>query len=128
MIAFERAARAERADRERAERERTDRKRAERSKRPTSPDLDLVHGDDVRIAERLVVAPEAGVFRPISSETVTPEGELVRMGQVVGLVVGPGRRTEVRAFCEGLHLGLLVEDGERVTPGRPLVRRRSLEP
>ncbi|MBI2711163.1 MAG: hypothetical protein HYX34_15950 [Actinobacteria bacterium] len=87
----------------------------------------LEHGDDVRIAERLVVAPEAGVFRAVPPECVTCEGELVAAGQVVGFVESPGRMVEVRAFCSGFHLGLLAEDGERVTPGRPLVRLRSLD-
>jgi biotin carboxyl carrier protein len=83
-------------------------------------------GDDLRLAERLVVAPETGQFRPSPPETVTAEGEIVHEGQVVGLVEGPGRQVEVRSFCTGFLMGMLVEPGERVRSGQPVAWLRVL--
>lgn len=83
-------------------------------------------GDDLRLATRLIVAPEAGAFRPLTPDTVTAEGEIVHQGQVVGIVEGPGRQVEVTSFCTGFLMGMLVESGERVRPGQPVAWLRSL--
>ncbi|MCU1453419.1 MAG: hypothetical protein JWN46_1565 [Acidimicrobiales bacterium] len=78
------------------------------------------HGDDVRLAERLVVAPVAGVFRPHPPHTYTSEGEILLEGEVLGVVEGPGSTVDVVSFCTGFLMELLAEDGERVRPGQPL--------
>jgi biotin carboxyl carrier protein len=83
-------------------------------------------GDDLRLAERLVVAPETGRFRPSPPETVTAEGEIVHEGQVIGLVEGPGCEAPVRSFCTGFLMGMLVEPGQRVRSGQPVAWLRVL--
>ncbi len=91
-----------------------------------APAAAVFQGDDLRLAERLVVAPEAGTFRPLPPETVTAEGEIVREGQAVGRVDGPGRTVEVCSFFTGFLMGMLVEPGERVRPGQPVAWLRTL--
>lgn len=78
-------------------------------------------GDNIRLDERLVVAGGAGVFRPSPPETVTTEGEIVRPGQVLGTIEGPGSASDVISFCTGFLMRMLVEPGERVRAGQPLV-------
>jgi len=85
-----------------------------------SPLVRLSEGDDVQMHARLVVAPIAGLFRPYPPEHVTSEGEILREGQVVGVVEGLGRRVEVVSFFTGFFMGLLAESGERVRPGQPV--------
>ena len=63
---------------------------------------------------------------PSPPETVTAEGEIVHEGQVVGLVEGPGRQVEVRSFCTGFLMGMLVEPGQRVRSGQPVAWLRVL--
>lgn len=84
-------------------------------------------GDDLRLAERLVVAPVAGIFRPLPPETVTTEGEIVFDGQSLGVVEGPGQAVEVRSFFTGFLMGMLAEDGERVRPGQPVAWLRDVD-
>ena len=91
-----------------------------------SPANALLQGDDLRLAERLVVAPAAGIFRPLPPETVTAEGEIVRESQAVGRVEGPGQSVEVCSFFTGFLMGMLVEPGERVRPGQPVAWLRTL--
>ena len=45
-----------------------------------TPTVALPDGDGVHLAERLVVAPAAGVFRPHAPSVVTAEGEIVEAG------------------------------------------------
>lgn len=89
---------------------------------PTTPRIVHAHadGDGTRIDVRLVVAPTTGVFRQSSVETVTAEGEIVRPGDVLGHVDGPGHRRSVESFCSGFVVRILAEDGERVRAGQPL--------
>lgn len=77
-------------------------------------------GDDLRLAERLIVAPAGGVFRSLPSDTLTRHGEIVVAGQTVGLIAGPGTEVPVDSFCTGVLMGMLVEPGERVRPGQPI--------
>lgn len=83
-------------------------------------------GDDLRLAERLVIAPVAGVFQPLPPAVVTTEGEIVREGQVLGYIVGPGRHVEITCFCSGLLMGMMAEPGERVRAGQPVAWLRVL--
>lgn len=85
-----------------------------------------LQGDDLRLAERLVVAPAAGTFRPLPPETVTSEGEIVHEGQAIGRVQGPGCDLDVNSFFTGFLMGMLVEPGERVRPGQPVAWLRTL--
>ncbi|HEY4375809.1 MAG TPA: hypothetical protein VGM93_01570 [Acidimicrobiales bacterium] len=85
-------------------------------------------GDDVRLAERLVVASVPGIFTPRAPEVFTTEGEIVHEGTVIGVISGPGRQDEVQCFCGGFLMGLLAEAGERVRPGQPLAWLRAIDP
>jgi len=80
----------------------------------------VVQGESLTVPERLVVAPAAGTFTPRRPETVTAEGEIVRAGQVVGTVEGPGLSTPVRSPFTGFLMGMLANDGERVREGEPV--------
>ena len=86
----------------------------------------LTHGEQLAVPERVVVAPAVGVFRPLPPETVTAEGELVREGQELGVVEGPGLRLAVRSPFSGFLMGLLAHPGERVREGQPVAWLRSL--
>lgn len=79
------------------------------------------------IPERVVVAPELGVFEPLPPQTVTTEGEIVTAGQVIGTLTSGDRRTDVRSPFTGFLMGLLAHAGERVRPGQPVAWLRVLE-
>jgi multidrug efflux pump subunit AcrA (membrane-fusion protein) len=83
-------------------------------------------GDDLRLAERLIVAPVAGVFRPHPPEVITAEGEIVHDGQSLGLIDGPGQSVDVVSFATGYLMGMLAEPGQRVRPGQPVAWLRAL--
>lgn len=83
-------------------------------------------GESIDVLERVIVAPENGTFEPLAARTVTAEGEIVEAGQVVGTLVSPGRRTEVRSPFTGFLMGLLAHHGERVRPGQPVAWLRVL--
>ena len=88
------------------------------------PSTGVVHapedGDGTRIDVRLVVAPAAGVFHPAQVGDVTAEGEIVRAGDLLGHVEGPGARRAVASFCSGFVVRVLAAEGERVRAGQPL--------
>ncbi len=77
-------------------------------------------GDAVRIDVRLVVAPAHGLFHATAVDAFTAEGEVVRRGDVLGHVRGPGAEVPVAAFCDGFLVRVLASDGERVRTGQPL--------
>ncbi len=80
----------------------------------------LVHGEELRVPERVILAPALGVFHPPSSESCTAEGEMVTEGQVVGVVEASGDTMAVRSPFTGLFMGLLAHPGERVREGQPV--------
>jgi biotin carboxyl carrier protein len=92
----------------------------------TAAVLHSPQGDDLRLVERLIVAPVAGVFRPHPPEVVTAEGEIVHHGQSVGLIEGPGQSVDVLSFSTGYLMGMLAESGQRVRPGQPVAWLRSV--
>ena len=78
----------------------------ERSRhRPRPPPPPRPQGDDVRLAERLVVAPETGVVPPAAARDGDGRGRDRARGQVVGLVEGPGRRSRSPASSPGSSWG-----------------------
>lgn len=79
-----------------------------------------VDGDATLIHGRLLVAPVGGTFAPAPPHEVTTEGEILRPGDVIGHVLGPGRSDDVSSFCTGFLVRLLAEPGERVRVGQPL--------
>lgn len=92
----------------------------------------MVHGEELRVPERVILAPALGVFEPAAAEDATAEGEidadgapvaegqLVTKGQVVGVVKVSGRSLPVRSAFTGFLMGMLAHPGERVREGQPV--------
>ncbi|MFN8036562.1 MAG: biotin/lipoyl-containing protein [Acidimicrobiia bacterium] len=85
-----------------------------------TPETLLVQGERVHVPERIVVAPAAGLFRPLPPETVTAEGELVALGQALGVVEAPGVSVPICSPFAGFLMGMLAESGERLREGQPV--------
>jgi biotin carboxyl carrier protein len=84
-----------------------------------SPRLDL-EGERVAMVERMIVAPVVGVFRPLDVE----DGATVSVGEIVGVVEGPGTREPVRSAFEGVVMGFLAHAGERLREGQAVAWMR----
>jgi [acyl-carrier-protein] S-malonyltransferase len=69
-------------------------------------------------AWRLIVAPFAGTFRT----TPAPLGAILEPGETVGSVFSRREEQPVTAPFGGTIVEWLVEDGDPVSPGQPLVR------
>ena len=80
-----------------------------------TPRLDL-EGERVAMVERMIVAPVVGVFRPLGVEA----GAVVDVGEIVGVVEGPGTREPVRSAFAGVVMGVLAHSGERMREGQPV--------
>lgn len=80
----------------------------------------LVQGERLHVPERLVVAPAAGLFRTLPPEIVTAEGELVALGQALGIIEAPGTATPVRSAFAGFLMGMMAEPGQRLRAGQPV--------
>jgi [acyl-carrier-protein] S-malonyltransferase len=68
---------------------------------------------------RMVVSPAKGTFH-LSSEAV--ERDLLAPGAVIGAVASLRDRTDITAPHGGSVVEWLVEDGDLVSPGQPLLR------
>ena len=86
----------------------------------------VLYAEELRVPERLIVAPASGVFRPLPPETVTTEGEIVAEGQAVGVVSVSGDDVAVRSAFKGWMMGLLAVEGERVREGQPVAWLRAI--
>jgi biotin carboxyl carrier protein len=84
-----------------------------------SPRLDL-EGERVAMLERMIVAPVVGVFRPLGVE----EGTSVTVGDIVGVVEGPGTREPVRSAFDGVVVAFLAHSGERLREGQAVAWMR----
>jgi len=84
-----------------------------------SPRLEL-EGERVAMVERMIVAPVVGVFRPLGIE----EGTTVDVGEIVGVVEGPGTREPVRSAFAGVVVGVLAHAGERLREGQAVAWMR----
>lgn len=82
-------------------------------------------GEILGVAERVVVAPRAGVFRTGPGYLPATEGRTVTAGEVIGVVAVQGEEAEVRSPFAGLLMGSLVADGERVRAGQPVAWLRT---
>lgn len=89
-------------------------------------DRDHAPGEHLLVTERMIVAPAVGIFRPLPPETVTAEGELVEVGQVIGVIEAWGQDHPVHSAFSGFLMGMLASDGERVRAGQPIAWLRSL--
>ena len=85
-----------------------------------------LYAEELRVPERLIVAPAGGLFRPLPPETVTTEGEIVAEGQTVGVVSSSGDDIPVRSAFRGWMMGLLAVEGERVREGQPVAWLRAI--
>ena len=81
----------------------------------TSTELE---GEHLFATERMVVSPAAGVF---ALGEGCKEGEVIRIGQVLGTVNGH----DVVTPFEGQIMGVLAYDGERVTSRQPVAWLRT---
>ncbi len=83
-----------------------------------------VHGEILSVAERVILAPAPGRFRPLDDEVagapVPDEEQVVVEEQVIGFIDGAGHSTPVRSAFSGLLMGLLAHAGERVREGQPV--------
>ena len=79
-----------------------------------------IHAEDLHVPERLIAAPAAGVFHAAPPETVTTEGEIVEVGQVLGSIEAMGESVPVTSPHTGFLMGLLALPGERVRSAQPL--------
>jgi len=74
-------------------------------------------GETLFAAERLVVSPAAGIFRPVSIEA----GDLIDVGTLIGTV----GEHEVRSPFRGVLQNFIAVDTERVTPRQPIAWLRT---
>ena len=79
----------------------------------------LSQGEHLGGPERVIVAPALGVFRPVDDGPL-PEGRVVRVGDVVGVVEVGGRTLPVRSAFTGRLLGMMAHPGERVRENQPV--------
>jgi hypothetical protein len=85
------------------------------------------NGEEIReVQERVIVAPAGGVFRTLPPETVTCEGEIIKLGQSVGVITASGDEIDVCSAFEGWMMGMLAVEGERVREGQPIAWLRQL--
>lgn len=95
--------------------------------------LTMVHGEELRVPERVILAPALGVFEPAPADGDTAsgpdavldlaamaEGQLVTEGQIVGVVKSSGTSLPVRSAFTGFLMGMLAHPGERVREGQPV--------
>ncbi|MEO6121385.1 MAG: hypothetical protein ABIW46_04615 [Acidimicrobiales bacterium] len=82
--------------------------------------LTATHGEELRVPERVILAPAVGVFQPSTDAAVPGEGAEVTVGQVVGVIESRGQAHPVRSAFSGFLMGLLAHPGERVREGQPV--------
>ena len=82
-----------------------------------------VHGENLIVPERVIVAPAPGTFRPVDGDA--DGAAQVVEEQVIGFVEGVGHSTPVRSPFRGFLMGLLAHAGERVREGQPVAWLRT---
>lgn len=94
----------------------------------TAMDESEAHGESLLpVYERVIVSTGDGVFEPLPPDVVTAEGEIVRAGQVFGVVRSLAAETTVTSRFTGFLMGMLAKSGERVHVGQPLAWLRVVE-
>ena len=88
----------------------------------------VLPGERLDVLERVVVSPATGRFSALPPQTVTTEGEIVRHGQLVGMIDGPGGAVSIESPFTGFLMGILALPGERVREGEPVAWLRTTEP
>jgi biotin carboxyl carrier protein len=87
----------------------------------------VLPGEHLDVLERVVVSPATGTFTALPPQIVTTEGEIVRRGQPVGVIHGPGGAVDVESPFTGFLMGILALPGERVREGEPVAWLRTTE-
>lgn len=77
-------------------------------------------GETLSIPERVIVAPAMGVFHRLDGDGGIHEGHTVERGDLIGIVRSLGTSTPVHSPFQGLLLGMLASDGERVRRGQAI--------
>ena len=90
---------------------------------PESPTIDPpasrrspLAGETLAVAERMIVAPVVGIFRPHE----VADGVELQAGDEIGVVEGPGTSCPVLSPFDGTLMGMLAHPGERLRPGQPI--------
>jgi len=90
---------------------------------PESPTIDPpaarpspLAGETLAVAERMIVAPVVGIFRP--HEVV--DGDELQAGDEIGTVEGPGTSCPVLSPFDGTLMGMLAHPGERLRSGQAI--------
>jgi len=73
-------------------------------------------GETLAVAERMIVAPVVGIFRP--HEVV--DGDELQAGDEIGTVEGPGTSCPVLSPFDGTLMGMLAHPGERLRSGQAI--------
>jgi biotin carboxyl carrier protein len=84
----------------------------------TDTRFNLPVGETLSVTERVIVASAAGVFHRLGSQT--SDGDLVRRGDVIGIVQSLGSSTPIESPFEGSLIAMLAIEGERLRPGQPV--------
>jgi [acyl-carrier-protein] S-malonyltransferase len=82
----------------------------------------LLAGERLAVAERMIVSPAAGVFRPKEG---LHGSEAITAGEEVGVVEGPGTVVPVRSPFGGQLMGVLAHHGERLRAGQAVAWLRA---
>ncbi|MGO9874234.1 MAG: hypothetical protein ACLPVY_10580 [Acidimicrobiia bacterium] len=81
---------------------------------PDPPRRSPLAGETLTVAERMIVAPGVGIFRPHA----VAEGLELQAGDEIGIVEGPGTRSPVLSPFGGTLMGMLAHPGERLRSGQ----------
>lgn len=99
---------------------------ATRHRDPEAPDPTAgclageVVAEDIDVAERLVIAPVAGMFFPAFTEVSADQPGMVAIGDEIGVVVQTGEKHPVTSPFTGRVMGMLALPGERVRTHQPV--------
>lgn len=95
---------------------------------PLKTHVESHQGEHLYISERMVVAPQAGIFEPepsLKNTVSTGERGSASPSVIVGQAIGTISGTEVRSPFAGELMGMIAVSGERVTIGQPLAWLRT---
>lgn len=73
-------------------------------------------GETLAVLERMIVAPEVGIFRPHGMA----DGVELSAGDEIGILEGPGTSCPIRSPFGGTLMGMLAHPGERLRSGQPI--------
>lgn len=75
-------------------------------------------GETLHVPERVIVAPGTGIFHRLDLSTVA-------RGDVIGTVRSLRTTTAIQSPFDGVLVGFLALEGERVRPGQPVAWLRT---